>query len=572
MVNVLAGFPPTTVKSQNDTVKQTTFNLEAPNYQATSLNGTTKLIETGNDNELVNPSFEHSTVAYGWSIANGVSSSSSTAIAGKKSNSIALSGALEFYQEVNTGAAQKANVQMVASIWVNSSDVSDLQLCSLKNGSEDKCTVTGGYVQGSGWRQLTVSFLGDSTSNGLKLKSTDTTGTVLVDSAFVGIGSPVVDFTPDMVYSAKVSAAGVVSDENTDWINGNASISNTSTYTITFNGGLFTQTPNCVATVNQGSTLVVMMEFPTTISNVYPRTVQSTSAANFAGAFTLYCQKQGADYKTSKAYVASSSDVGWTSYVPTIVGFGTTSAQAFEWKRDGDSLYIRGTFTAGTPTATEARLPLPNSVAIDSGIATLLSGAYYKGDAAVVHGGPLIVQGGLSYLKFSNPAVYGSVSASALTAVNGSDIANSSEIIKVEAGPIRITDWQDSSVIVGSFQGYNETQGVSNPKMCSFFVSNAIGVENACSSATCVTQKIKGNCATSTSVTRSGNGRYTYTFPSNYWTDPTNVNCTVQLVVGGSGRLWPYTNSLSSTIRSISFDDSSATGVDASFTVICHGN
>lgn len=521
-----------TTGGDNDT-PATTATIVVPNKQLT-LTGTNQYrLNTGNANELENANFEHTTVGTGWTVSNATASGNTTAqFEGKKSLSLALTGALSLSQSSTINAARKSGVQMVASIWVNSSDVSDLQLCSLKNGSEDKCTVSGGYVQGSGWRQLTVSFLGDSTSNGLKLKSTDTTGTVLVDSAFVGVGSPVVDFTPDNVYSAKFTNTGVTSDENTDWVNGNASVSSND-FTITFTSGVFTVTPNCFVTSTDtsgdDSFGVVSAASPTAVT---------VSIYDIAGGistrpFNVICQKQGADYKTSKAYVASSSDVGWTSYVPTIVGFGTTSAQAFEWKRDGDSLYIRGTFTAGTPAATEARLPLPNSVVIDSGIATLLSGAYYKGDAAVVHGGPLIVQGGLSYLKFSNPAVYGSVSASALTAVNGSDIANSSEIIKVEAGPIRITDWQDSTVIVGSFQGYNETPGASKVEMFSF----SYGTTNAttvCSASPCSYLDQIGSAVTS--VTRTISGQYAANFSKTY----SKVKCAASVLnPTGTGAI-PY--------------------------------
>lgn len=52
----------------------------------------------------------------------------------------------------------------------------------------------------------------------------------------------------------------------------------------------------------------------------------------------------------------------WQAYSPqpTLVGFGTPTGVAFEWRRNGDSIDIRGKFTAGTSTAVEARIPLPN--------------------------------------------------------------------------------------------------------------------------------------------------------------------------------------------------------------------
>lgn len=523
-----------------------------------------------NDNELTNSGFQSTPVTYGWTISNATASANTAnPFKGTQSLSLALTGALSLSQSSTINAAQKSGVQMVASIWVNSSDVSDLQLCSLKNGSEDKCTVTGGYVQGSGWRQLTVSFLGDSTSNGLKLKSTDTTGTVLVDQAFVGIGSPIVDFTPDMVYSAAIGSTGVVSQENTDFIDGNCAVAS-NVFTCNFKAGTFSVDPNCVITAEVGATggIGYSIDGISSTAIVY-RTYTTTTAAASAQPVSMICQKQGADYKTSKAYVASSSDYGWTAYTPTFTGIGTPTNVSFFHKRVGDTLYIQGYATTGTVAASGMSISLPNSLTIDT--AKIPTGSSYVGSWARAATNAADYGTVLAFSTATSALYFGREAVGSFTALDGNAVIASSEKFSLFAA-VPINGWTNSSVIVGSFQGYNETQGVSNPKMCSFFVSNAIDVENVCSSATCVTQKIKGNCATSTSVTRSGSGRYTYTFPSNYWTDPTNVNCTVQLVVGGSGRLLPSTNSLSSTIRSISFDDSSAAGTDASFTVICHGN
>lgn len=56
-----------------------------------------------------------------------------------------------------------------------------------------------------------------------------------------------------------------------------------------------------------------------------------------------------------------------TSTTPTIVGFGTVSANVqYSW-RVNDILYVRGIFTTGTPTATEARINV-----------------YWRGDAVTV--------------------------------------------------------------------------------------------------------------------------------------------------------------------------------------------
>jgi hypothetical protein len=57
--------------------------------------------------------------------------------------------------------------------------------------------------------------------------------------------------------------------------------------------------------------------------------------------------------------VAGDITTAWVSYTPTITGFGTASSVAFEYRRNGDSIDVRGKFVAGTTTAVEAQLGLP---------------------------------------------------------------------------------------------------------------------------------------------------------------------------------------------------------------------
>lgn len=52
----------------------------------------------------------------------------------------------------------------------------------------------------------------------------------------------------------------------------------------------------------------------------------------------------------------------WTSFTPTFVGLGTVAGIEMQWRRDGDSISMRGNFTTGTTTATIASMSLPNSL------------------------------------------------------------------------------------------------------------------------------------------------------------------------------------------------------------------
>lgn len=48
------------------------------------------------------------------------------------------------------------------------------------------------------------------------------------------------------------------------------------------------------------------------------------------------------------------------AYTPTITGFGTVTNNSAVWSRIGDKLYVRGSFTSGTPAAAPGRIGLPN--------------------------------------------------------------------------------------------------------------------------------------------------------------------------------------------------------------------
>ena len=102
------------------------------------------------------------------------------------------------------------------------------------------------------------------------------------------------------VMSAQVSSTGVVSNESINWINGDCT--NASPAVCTFNTGIFTVAPNCTMT-------------STSAGNAEGATIPSTSttasaqfSANVKRSFTINCQKQGADYTSSRTIVGSFLD------------------------------------------------------------------------------------------------------------------------------------------------------------------------------------------------------------------------------------------------------------------------
>lgn len=103
----------------------------------------------------------------------------------------------------------------------------------------------------------------------------------------------------------------------------------------------------------------------------------------------------------------STIDTDWVAYTPTFTGFGTASSVQVWSRRVGNSIEIRGRFTAGTSTATEARMTLgyAGTSANISSSNTIISSLQYCGVAAVSYNGTnvfgVVVEANLTYVTFS---------------------------------------------------------------------------------------------------------------------------------------------------------------------------
>lgn len=75
-------------------------------------------------------------------------------------------------------------------------------------------------------------------------------------------------------------------------------------------------------------------------------------------------------------WIARKTPTPWTSYTPTTQGFGTIGSDDIEWRKNGDSIEVRGEFQTGTVTASEAQVGLPSGwdVVANSAVAPELVG------------------------------------------------------------------------------------------------------------------------------------------------------------------------------------------------------
>lgn len=115
----------------------------------------------------------------------------------------------------------------------------------------------------------------------------------------------------------------------------------------------------------------------------------------------------------------------WVAYTPTFTGWGTTSNVSFWSRRVGDTLFIRGKFTVGTTTATEARITLGyagtnanvNSDATKVPSLQLAGNAFY--DVAAGQTVTTLIESNVGYMTFGVQ----SASTAGMTKQNGNSIA-----------------------------------------------------------------------------------------------------------------------------------------------------
>lgn len=136
-------------------------------------------------------------------------------------------------------------------------------------------------------------------------------------------------------------------------------------------------------------------------------------------------------------HVKSSTLTVWTQYTPTLNGFGTCASIAFYWRRIGDTIDVRGTFTTGTAAGSTASFTLPNSVTVDStkmGSADVASGMVVGINQAALR---------ITLAKASSNLVYfgwANATNTYSTHLNGSSVAGNSETLSLTfSAPI--TTW-----------------------------------------------------------------------------------------------------------------------------------
>lgn len=210
--------------------------------------------------------------------------------------------------------------------------------------------------------------------------------------------------------------------------------------TIVLSGSSFTLTlPDAK---NQKGKKLKLIHSGTSITNLYTlATVYSQTVGGVAsGSYILSTAGETLDLVSDNSnWIISDhkTSMAWTSYTPTLVGFGTTSSLSFYYSRSGQNLLILGKFSTGTHTAVSAEFPLPTGLTVNS---TVVPSIRRVGDLstswAAANNFTLLATANAAFLTLGR----NDSAASGLSSLNANTIGNSVDIAVQITVPVN--EWQ----------------------------------------------------------------------------------------------------------------------------------
>lgn len=511
------------------------------------VSGVPAYAEEDRSNYLLNPNFEWSTLS-DWTCTVGTCTSTSTSgefSEGLLALKVALSASvMNVSQSVATVAGATKQYVIGVSYRVPST-MEDFQICTLIAGSEKTCVPSANLILDDAYHTIEIpEVITPGSTVGIKFKTTSAyTANAYFDKAYIkqGIGTQALQL--DYLYSAKVSSAGAITDETSDFISScSASAGKT---TCQFTTGRFTVIPNCwaITKTTSGGTISETIYMDTanySTTEVAFKQVESGSASSDAA--NLFCMKTGADYLAASAAVYSQSSanfsginggaitIGATTTAPTK---GTTTIDRVMYSRYGNRLnadYQYNQTVAGSDGSGDYLFTLPAGLSFDSNevtfdataSATWIAGtkidprAFVGRSTSSLNGDINIDMVMIAYsatqfrVLMTNSTVLSSSTFYDVGVLGTSEIAGMrlsgtpSYNFKIDAP---ILGWSNSSSIVGTFAGTPKVPGLDG-NVDSFTIN--YGTTNGttdCSASPCsyLDQFGTGGVA---SITRAGAGSY----------------------------------------------------------------
>lgn len=533
----LAGFPPTSLKGQSQASAITTFGFQVPNNQATKTS-TGSLIETGSQNLLSNPGFEHSTISTGWNVTNGTLSSTATTPFGVAAASFTGSLSSSNIQSLTGSGTAQAGLNCLVSAFVKTAS-SNVQLCAIHNGTLDT-NLCVNVNSNNAWAQYQIPIVCDATSTVARVRITTSVSTTFdVDNVYVGVNPNITATTLDTEwasYTPTLTGFGTATNINFYWKRQGSDIiirgrftegTTTATEarlslptgltaastitTLEIAGNAVTNTADTPAYYILREPSVTYVTFGRQVSATYNGLAKrlGTQMDSGSATYSIEARIPIQEYRATVPVISSSNlDYDWTAYTPTFTGFGTATGVSCYQKRQGSDNLIRCSWTAGTTTATEARVSLPSGLTSSANIATLeaVGNMYYGYDFG--NSPEVYIEPSKTYV------VFGALSATTtgLTKRNGNTFTSSRAMSFTARVPIQ--GWNNNNVIVGTFAGVGNIKGLNNSVNEVMFGFGTTTQYTRCTASPCTI--FENGSAFNISVTRSTTGLYQIVFPSDF--------------------------------------------------------
>lgn len=205
----------------------------------------------------------------------------------------------------------------------------------------------------------------------------------------------------------------------------------------------------------------------------------------------------------------------WTAYTPTFTGFGTATNIEFQYRQNGQNYDIRGKFTAGTTTATEARVSLPNS-ALSAGTGVIPSivqiGMWSRNISTAAKGGFVLIEPNVGYITMSSSDTISSSATNPINKTTGNGSVTTGDSVSFFASvPIAGLQSYNSSVVVPNQQVSSDTIAFAF-KSTAIVDTDPIGTFNTYTyAASTNTATISGSAPTQTVADMNANGIQIFT-------------------------------------------------------------
>jgi len=319
-------------------------------------------------------------------------------------------------------------------------------------------------------------------------------------------------------FVANVSSTGVVSGENFDWINGNCT--STSPYTCTFNTGIFSAAPNCIAESDAGiGNDNVLCRASTTSTSSVAIKCDTFATSNINRAFKLNCTRS-TDYRKHATIVGKFENINSSELVKVRAQGNngatlTANVTNINWSETIDN-YNAFNGTQFTPPKDGYYFFTGQILATTS--PTMLIDMYVNGSGTrnVTDEAAANDRGGFSFMFYllKNQVVSFRVNTNMTLSNNsGSHWLEITELPDTESIIKNLND-DDSKVV-------SDTTG-NRVKVLNGLFSNATASVIACSSGTCAST---GNNTGGAVATFVSTGKYQLDFPAGTWKPSTLVSC-----------------------------------------------